>query len=117
MGGLYRRSNFRSSARSYKMVAIRLLDSHQDGGLMRVLVTGGAGYIGSVITDQLLEEGHKVVVFDNLSKGHRDAVSDAASFVQADLLDDGALRQALGEHQIEAVVHMAASSLVGESMT
>jgi UDP-glucose 4-epimerase len=84
---------------------------------MRVLVTGGAGYIGSVITDQLIEDGHSVVVFDNLSKGHADSVASEATFVQADLLTGDALRAALTENEIDAVIHMAASSLVGESMT
>ena len=83
---------------------------------MRVLVTGGAGYIGSVITDQLVRDGHAVVVYDNLSKGHADAVSPEATFVNADLMDRSALRDALVSHRIEAVIHMAASSLVGESM-
>ncbi len=83
---------------------------------MRVLVTGGAGYIGSVVTEELIGEGHNVVVYDNLSKGHRDAVSDGALFVQADLLDGSTLRRTLSEHEIEGVVHMAADSLVGESM-
>ena len=83
---------------------------------MRVLVTGGAGYIGSVITDQLLVEGHHVVVYDNLSKGHAYAVAPEAVFVEADLIDDRTVRATLVEHEIEAVVHMAASSLVGESM-
>jgi UDP-glucose 4-epimerase len=85
--------------------------------MMRVLVTGGAGYIGSVITDQLIAHGHAVVVYDNLSKGHLEAVAPDASFVEADLLADDALKAALVEHEIEAVIHMAASSLVGESMT
>ena len=84
---------------------------------MRVLVTGGAGYIGSVITDQLITDGHTVVVYDNLSKGHSYAVAHDATFVEADLLDDETLQKTLREHAIEAVVHMAASSLVGESMT
>src|SRR4030095_13473384 len=84
---------------------------------MRVLVTGGAGYIGSVITDQLIEDGHDVVVYDNLSKGHRAAVADRATFIHADLLDQQAVERALKTHAIDAVVHMAASSLVGESMT
>jgi UDP-glucose 4-epimerase len=84
---------------------------------MRVLVTGGAGYIGSVITDQLVQKGHQVVVYDNFSKGHRDAVAEAATVVEADLLDERVLRETLQAHRIEAVVHMAASSLVGESMT
>jgi UDP-glucose 4-epimerase len=83
---------------------------------MRVLVTGGAGYIGSVISDQLATT-HDVVVYDNFSKGHRDAVTPAATMVEADLLDEHILRDTLKLHQIEAVVHMAASSLVGESMT
>lgn len=83
---------------------------------MRILVTGGAGYIGSVITDQLIEDGHAVVVYDNLSKGHAYAVAREATLVEADLLAPDALRAALVDHDIEAVVHMAASSLVGESM-
>lgn len=84
---------------------------------MRVLVTGGAGYIGSVITDQLLTDGHTVVVYDNLSKGHSYAVAHDAMLVEADLLDEETLQKTLREHAIEAVVHMAASSLVGQSMT
>ncbi len=84
---------------------------------MRVLVTGGAGYIGSVITDQLVAAGHRVVVYDNLSKGHDDAVNEDATFVEGDLLDAATLADALTANEIEAVVHMAAASLVGESMT
>ena len=83
---------------------------------MRVLVTGGAGYIGSIVTEQLIGKGHEVVVFDNLSKGHRDAIGEAAAFVQADLLDTDTLRATLAEHRVEAVMHMAADALVGESM-
>jgi UDP-glucose 4-epimerase len=83
---------------------------------MRVLVTGGAGYIGSVLTEELLRDGHEVTVYDNLSKGHADAVVPGARFIEADLLDGEALRHALADQRIEAVVHMAASSLVGESM-
>jgi UDP-glucose 4-epimerase len=84
---------------------------------MQVLVTGGAGYIGSVVTEELLRQGHTVVVYDNLCKGHRDAVIAPAMLVEADLLDVAALRHAMTDHHIEAVVHMAADSLVGESMT
>ncbi|HUK34651.1 MAG TPA: UDP-glucose 4-epimerase GalE [Vicinamibacterales bacterium] len=84
---------------------------------MNVLVTGGAGYIGSVICDQLLADGHGVVVIDNLSKGHRDAVAERATFVEADLLDRSAVVDTLARHQVDAVIHMAASSLVGESMS
>jgi len=83
---------------------------------MRILVTGGAGYIGSVVTEELLRDGHAVVVYDNLSKGHRESIAAAAQFVQADLADGETLRQTFEKHQIEAVVHMAADSLVGESV-
>ncbi|MFN2577632.1 MAG: UDP-glucose 4-epimerase GalE [Pyrinomonadaceae bacterium] len=83
---------------------------------MRILITGGAGYIGSVVTEELLNDGHEATVFDNLVKGHRAAVDPRAKFVQADLIDSDALRRALKENQIEAVIHMAAHSLVGESV-
>ena len=81
---------------------------------MRVLVTGGAGYIGSVVSEQLISDGHEVVVYDNLSKGHRDAVVEGARFVEGDLHDAEKLRETL--NGIDAVIHMAAFSLVGESV-
>lgn len=84
---------------------------------MRVLVTGGAGYIGSVVTEELLKNNHQVVVYDNLVKGHAQAVVAGAEFVQADLMDGEMLVETLRRHSIEAVVHMAAASLVGESVT
>ena len=83
---------------------------------MRVLVTGGAGYIGSVVSEQLVNDGQEVVIYDNLSKGHRGAVIEGARFVEGDLLEADKLRQTLSDNQIEAVIHMAASSLVGESV-
>ncbi|MCA1632717.1 MAG: UDP-glucose 4-epimerase GalE [Acidobacteria bacterium] len=83
---------------------------------MRVLVTGGAGYIGSVVTEELLQDGHEVVVYDDLSKGHRGAVARGAGLVEADLLDGVRLRRAFEEQRTEAVIHMAAASLVGESV-
>jgi UDP-glucose 4-epimerase len=83
---------------------------------MRVLVTGGAGYIGSVITEELLRAGQEVTVFDNLSKGHRRSVPEEAHFVQGELLERGSVHNALKDRKIEAVIHMAAFSLVGESM-
>lgn len=83
---------------------------------MKVLVTGGAGYIGSVVTEELLNEGHQAIVYDSLYRGHRAAVDPRAKFVQADLMDAEALRRALKENQIEAVIHMAADALVGESV-
>lgn len=82
---------------------------------MKVLVTGGAGYIGSVVTEELLKDGHDVVVYDSLYKGHREAVVKGARFVRADLADAEILRQTLLAHGVEAVIHMAADSLVGES--
>jgi UDP-glucose 4-epimerase len=84
---------------------------------MQVLVTGGAGYIGSVVAEELLKDGHEVVVYDNLAKGHRDAVPPGATFVHADLGDGQLLRETLRRNRSEAVVHMAADSLVGESVT
>ena len=82
---------------------------------MRVLVTGGAGYIGSVVTEKLIEDGHQVVVYDNLSKGHRAAVHTDAEFVEGDLHEGDTLRRTFKEHRTEAVMHMAADALVGES--
>src|SRR6266705_2891229 len=84
---------------------------------MRILVTGGAGYIGSVVAEELLNQGHTVVVYDNLSYGHRGAVISSAEFVPGDLLDGDTLGRALKNHAIEAVMHMAAYALVGESVT
>src|SRR5215212_743789 len=83
---------------------------------MRVLVTGGAGYIGSVLVEELLRDGHAVTVYDSLYKGHRGAVHPDATFVQGDLRDAATLRGALERGQIEAAIHMAADSLVGESV-
>ncbi|MGY1784069.1 UDP-glucose 4-epimerase GalE [Geodermatophilus sp. SYSU D00698] len=79
---------------------------------MRVLVAGGAGYIGSVVTAALLEGGHEVTVLDDLSTGHADAVPEGARFVQATLQDSAPV---LAEVRPEAVLHFAAKSLVGES--
>lgn len=82
---------------------------------MRVLVTGGAGYIGSVVTEELINDGHTVVVYDNLSKGHAGAVVAGAELVTGDLRDGDKLRRILDENRTEAVIHMAAYSQVGES--
>ena len=81
---------------------------------MRVLVTGGAGYIGSGVVEELIAAGHAAVVYDSLYKGHRDAVHPDAAFVHADLMDGEPLRKALSG--VDAVVHMVADSLVGESV-
>ena len=83
---------------------------------MRILVTGGAGYIGSVVVEETLAAGHETVVYDNLVKGHREMVAPEAIFVEGDLLDRSRLESVLRGHRIEAVIHMAAYSLVGESV-
>lgn len=83
---------------------------------MRVLVTGGAGYIGSVVVEELLRAGHETFVLDNLSKGFRQAVHPEAKLFVGDLLDTEAVRHCLAESKAEAVIHMSAASLVGESV-
>jgi UDP-glucose 4-epimerase len=83
---------------------------------MTILVTGGAGYIGSITAERLLARGHRVVILDNLVTGHRAAVPRGAAFVQADIADARRVGAALEEHGVEAVIHFAAYSLVGESM-
>lgn len=82
---------------------------------MKLLVTGGAGYIGSIVGRRLLADGHEVVVFDNLKQGHRAAVSDDMRLVVADLLDADALSGLLSEG-FHGVLHFAALALVGESV-
>jgi UDP-glucose 4-epimerase len=84
---------------------------------MNVLVTGGAGYIGSVVTQELLTAGHRAVVFDDLSHGKRRGIPAQAEFVQAPLADHEALVTTLRDHRIDAVMHFAALIEAGESMT
>ncbi len=81
-----------------------------------IFVTGGAGYIGSICVEQLLNEGYEVAVFDNLTEGHRKAVDPRAEFFQGNLADRTVLRHAMGEVKPDAVMHFAANALVGESM-
>ena len=81
---------------------------------MRLLVTGGAGYVGSVCAAVLLEEGHQVVVVDDLSTGNADAVPEGAQFVEADMVE--AAPGLLGDGSFDGVLHFAAKSLVGESV-
>lgn len=83
---------------------------------MKVLVTGGAGYIGSHAAKMLMENGHEVIVIDNLSKGHREAVL-GGTLIEGDLADKELLKSVFSTHQIDGVMHFAANSLVGESMT
>jgi UDP-glucose 4-epimerase len=82
----------------------------------RVLVTGGAGYIGSVVCSQLLRKGHQVVVFDNLANGHKSAVPPAAKLIVGDTSDRPTLDRIFSEQKFDAVIHMAASIEAGESM-
>jgi UDP-glucose 4-epimerase len=83
---------------------------------MKILVTGGAGYIGSVVVEQLIAGGETVVVFDNLSQGHRAAVHPEAAYVAGDLADRATIDAALSQHRPDAVMHFASKTLVGESM-
>jgi UDP-glucose 4-epimerase len=82
---------------------------------MRLLVTGGAGYIGSIVAQQLLADGHEVVVLDDLSRGHRAAVPQGAELVQASLLDEETTRRTLATG-FDGVMHFAALALVAESV-
>ena len=83
---------------------------------MRILVTGGAGYIGSVVVDELVRSGAEVIVLDNLSQGHRPAVHPQAAFVEGDLADRTLLDHLFEAHPVDGVMHFASRTLVGESM-
>jgi UDP-glucose 4-epimerase len=83
---------------------------------VRILVTGGAGYIGSVCAEDLLNRGHNVTVLDNLTEGHRKAVDRRAKFVEGDLADKPTVSALIRTEAPEAVMHFAANALVGESM-
>ncbi len=83
---------------------------------MKVLVTGGAGYIGSIAVEQLIKAGEEVVVFDNLYQGHQQAVHPKAAFVEGDLADRAAVDAVMAQHKPDAIMHFASHTLVGESM-
>ncbi len=93
-------------------------DLTPDGGglLVRVLITGGAGYIGSVAVERALAAGHEVGVLDNLWRGHRGAIPDDVAFLQVDLRDANATRDAVASYQPDAILHFAGATLVPESM-
>jgi UDP-glucose 4-epimerase len=84
---------------------------------MNVFVTGGAGYIGSVCVEELLNAGHDVTVYDNLTEGHRSAVDSRAVFIHARLGDKDNINEAVRDAKPDAIIHFAANALVGESMT
>ncbi len=84
---------------------------------MHVLVTGAAGYVGSIVTEELVKQGYSVIALDNLQQGHRKAVAPEAVFIQADLGNLEELDSAFRRHQIEAVMHLAAESIVEYSTT
>src|SRR5579864_2564654 len=83
---------------------------------MKILVIGGAGYIGSVCAELLLNEGHGVAILDNLSEGHRAAIDPRAKFFEGDLREPAKIKSAIAESKPDAVMHFAANALVGESM-
>jgi UDP-glucose 4-epimerase len=83
---------------------------------MKILVVGGAGYIGSICAEVLLDEDHEVVIFDNLSEGHHQAIDSRAKFIEGDLGDGTAVQAAVSSSQPDAVMHFAASALVSEAM-
>ena len=83
---------------------------------MHILVTGGAGYIGSVVTEELIRQGEQVTVYDNLSQGHRAAVHPQAEFIQGDLAHARAVSDLFARRSFDAVMHFASYTLVGESM-
>jgi UDP-glucose 4-epimerase len=83
---------------------------------MKILVVGGAGYIGSVCSELLLNEGYQVAIFDNLTEGHRAAVDERAEFIEGDLANAAQTKEVIARVGPDAVMHFAASALVGESM-
>jgi UDP-glucose 4-epimerase len=87
-----------------------------EGGSVAILVTGGAGYIGSVTVEYLVSRGEKPVVLDDLRRGHREALDAAVPFYQGDIGDDALIAQIAREHEIESCIHFAALAYVGESV-
>lgn len=83
---------------------------------MKLLITGGAGFIGSVVVEQLIEMGEEVIVFDNLSSGHEEAVHPDAKLIVGDLADLSLLAKTFTQHKIDGIMHFASNTMVGESM-
>jgi UDP-glucose 4-epimerase len=84
---------------------------------MHIFVTGGAGYIGSICSEELINAGHQVTIFDNLTEGHRKAIEPRAKFIEGDLANREQIIGAVGGAKPDAIMHFAANALVGESMT
>ena len=84
---------------------------------MNILVTGGTGYVGSIVTEQLLSRGYGVIVLDNLQQGHKQALTPGATFVRADLRDKKCVEDTFRNFQIDGVMHMAAETVIEYSMT
>jgi UDP-glucose 4-epimerase len=84
---------------------------------MHIFVTGGAGYIGSICSEELINAGHQVTIFDNLTEGHRKALDSRAKFIEGDLANREQIIKAVGAEKPDAIMHFAANALVGESMT
>src|SRR5271156_3535738 len=84
---------------------------------MHIFVTGGAGYIGSICSEELINAGHRVTIFDNLTEGHRAAIDPRAKFIKGDLANREQIIPAVGKAKPDSVMHLAANALVGESMT
>src|SRR5690242_18140229 len=83
---------------------------------MAIMVTGGAGYIGSVAAEDLVHQGEEVIVVDNLVYGHKAAVSDAAAFYEGDIGDRKFIDEILSKHNVDACMHFSAYAYVGESV-
>ena len=83
---------------------------------MHIFVTGGAGYIGSICSEELLNSGHRVTVFDNLTEGHRKAIDARATFIEGDLANRDFILSTVATAKPDAIMHFAANALVGESM-
>jgi len=84
---------------------------------MHIFVTGGAGYIGSICSEELINAGHQVTIFDNLTEGHRAALEPRAKFIEGDLANRELIIKSVAKAKPDAVMHFAANALVGESMT